>query len=297
MYVNIRGIKGKRSSLIEQLDSEKPHIFLLTETLLPTNTGIQIDGYTFFGRARQNGKGGGVGILVRDDIKNSITPHISDRDIELMWISIRRKNHSPLFIGCYYGRQESRCSKEQIDQEMYLLSEEIGEYQNEGETIIFMDGNGKIGILGEQKSRNGKLLENIFEAHNLIVLNQSEKCQGQITRQNTKNVEEKSAIDFVAIENNIEQSVNSMKIDEEGIHKIRGKTNTDHNTIIVEMKIEKIDRTKTAKTVAWRLNAPSEQWESLKSELGNLENGMQQLFSSMNQKGILRPKQALFACF
>ncbi len=85
MYVNIRGIKGKRSSLIEQLDSEKPHIFLLTETLLPTNTGIHINGYNFFGRARQSGKGGGVGILVRDDIINSITPHISDRDIELMW--------------------------------------------------------------------------------------------------------------------------------------------------------------------------------------------------------------------
>ena len=30
MYVNIRGIKGKMCSLIEQIDSEKPAIFLLT---------------------------------------------------------------------------------------------------------------------------------------------------------------------------------------------------------------------------------------------------------------------------
>ena len=89
MYTNIRGIKGKRSSLIEQLDSEKPHVFLLTETLLPTNSGIQITGYTFFGKSRQNRKGGGIGILIRDEIKNLISLHTSERDIEIMWISVR----------------------------------------------------------------------------------------------------------------------------------------------------------------------------------------------------------------
>ena len=64
MYVNIRGVKGKQTSLIEQLDYEKPHLFLLTETLLPTNANIKITGYTFFGRERQNKKGGGIGILM-----------------------------------------------------------------------------------------------------------------------------------------------------------------------------------------------------------------------------------------
>ena len=49
-YANVRGIKGKRSSLIENLDSENPHVVLLTETLLPTDTDIHIQGYKFFGR-------------------------------------------------------------------------------------------------------------------------------------------------------------------------------------------------------------------------------------------------------
>ena len=91
MYTNIRGLKGKRSSLIEQLNAEQPHLFLLTETLLPTNFNVQIEGYTFFGRARTGKHGGGVAVLARDDICDSIIPHISDRDIEMIWVSYKVK--------------------------------------------------------------------------------------------------------------------------------------------------------------------------------------------------------------
>ena len=182
MYANVRGIKGKRSSIIEHLNSENPHLMMLTETLLPTNNGIVIDGYKFFGRARSNKKGGGVGILVNNNIISQVTTHISERQIEIMWVSIRRKNLKPLFVGCYYGRQESRCNKDEITIEMNTLSEEIEEYKNEGDVLIFMDGNGKIGLLGKEKSRNGILLEKVFQDHNLEIINKSEKCQGKEPR-------------------------------------------------------------------------------------------------------------------
>ena len=107
MYTNIRGLKGKRSSLIEHLNSEKPHLFLLTETLLPSNSNIELEGYTTFCRARDNQKGGGIAILVRDDVTNTVIAHISERPIELMWVSIRRRGKPPLFVGCYYGKQET----------------------------------------------------------------------------------------------------------------------------------------------------------------------------------------------
>ena len=93
MYANIRGLKGKRSSLIEQLAAEKPHFFLLTETLLTTDSDIQLDGYIFFGRARRGKLGGGVAILVRNDIRNLVVPHISDREIEMIWVSYRQKKN------------------------------------------------------------------------------------------------------------------------------------------------------------------------------------------------------------
>ena len=104
MYANIRGLKGKRSSLIEQLNAEQPHLFLLTETLLLTDFDAQIEGYTFFSRARTGKQGGGVAILAREDICKNLIPHISDREIEMIWVSYKIKKCSPLFIGCYYGK-------------------------------------------------------------------------------------------------------------------------------------------------------------------------------------------------
>ena len=280
MYTNIRGIKGKQSSLTEQLHSENPEVFLLTETLLPLNINIQIAGYTFFGRARHGKKGGGVGMLVRNDIKGSVIPHISERSIEMMWLSVKRKDSQPFFIGCYYGKQESRCKKEEIDEEMRLLSEEIEEYKNEGNVIICMDGNGKIGILGEPKSRNGQLLEEVFENHNLTIFNKSDKCIGKVTRQNTKNGTEKSAIDFVVTDNEIETWINSMNIDEDGLLKISGKNDTDHNTIVINLTISRFERTIPTPNVQWRLHAPQTNWVKFRQELHRQEPEIKALFQN-----------------
>ena len=59
MYSNVRGIKSKKASLTEILNEQEPHVFLITETLLSTNNGTSIDGYTLYGKAR-SGKTGGV---------------------------------------------------------------------------------------------------------------------------------------------------------------------------------------------------------------------------------------------
>ena len=282
MYTNIRGIKGKRSSLIEQLNAEQPHLFILTETLLPTDFNVNIEGYTFYGKARMGRYGGGVAVLVRDDICKNIIPHISDRDIEMIWVSYKLKKRPPLFIGCYYGKQETRCSKEEITVEMGNLSEEIQENLNEGEVLIFMDGNGKIGLLGEEKSRNGKLLEEVVTTHNLAFLNKNQKCVGQITRQNTKNTNEVSAIDFVVSTKNVEEKLISLLIDEEGIYKIKGKKETDHNTIISHFQVPTRQKEKAIKKSIWRLNAPATSWRNFDNDLTNLSYKMHQLLSDNN---------------
>ena len=96
--------------------------------------------------------GGGVGICVRNDIRPNIAAHISERNLEIMWVSIRRKKMPPLFVGTYYGKQETRTNKNEIEREMTLLNEEIEEIQKEGEILLTMDGNAKIGLLGEEIS-------------------------------------------------------------------------------------------------------------------------------------------------
>ena len=191
MYANVRGMKSKIVSITEILNEKNPQIFLITETLLPSNTGINIKGFTFFGRRRLTKTGGGVGILVRNDIRSNVAAHISERDIEMMWISVRRKYLPPLKIGVYYGKQESRTTKAEIEMEMQLLNEEIEEMGKDGERLIAMDGNAKLGLLGEKISRNGNLLLQTFENTSLNIINKcSEVCHGKVTRQNTKNSNE-----------------------------------------------------------------------------------------------------------
>ena len=124
------------------------------------------------------------GILVENEIKGSVAPHVSSRDIEIIWVSIKRRNQSPIFMGVYYGKQEGEGKKEDIESEMSELTEEILELEREGEIILFMDANAKIGLMGEGVSRNGKLLKEVMEETTTYVINGTEKCKGTITRQN-----------------------------------------------------------------------------------------------------------------
>ena len=211
MYSNIRGMRGKKASLTEILHEKNPQIFLITETQLRSNTGTNIDGYTFYGRPRGNQPGGGVGILVRNDIRNNVAPHINDRNLEIMWVSIRRKNFPPLFIGTYYGKQESRTSKEEIEKEMTSLTQEIEETKSNGVILLAMDANAKIGLLGENESRNGKLMKKVFEETELLIMNEDNKCEGKITRKNTSNENEISAIDFVLTTKDGKESIQKIK--------------------------------------------------------------------------------------
>ena len=267
MYTNIRGLKGKKSSLTEILNENKPHLFFITETQLRSNSNEQFDGYTFFSRKREGKQGGGVAFLARNDIKNNLMTHFSERNIEIIWTSIRRKEHPPLFIGTYYGKQETRTNKEEIEKEMELLMEEIEDQKNEGEILLTMDGNAKIGLLDESVSRNGKLLLKLINETNLVIMNKSEKCKGKITRQNTKNLNEFSAIDFVLVTQPVEQWIRKMEIDEQGMYKISGRNQTDHNTITIDMTITNPVLIKPIKRTGWNIKAPEEKWIQFEEEI------------------------------
>ena len=70
---------------------------------------------------------------------------------------------------------------------MQTLKEEIMEMQAEGEILLIMDGNAKIGLLNEPISRNGKYLLQVINETHLAIMNKSNKCKGKVTRKNTKN--------------------------------------------------------------------------------------------------------------
>ena len=222
----------------------------------------KISGYTLFSRAREN-----EAILVRDDITNIVTPHIPERNLELIWAFIQRKNKSPLFVGSYYGKQETRTSKNEIEREFQLLSEEIEEKSKDGEIFLAMDANAKIGLLGEIVSRNGKVLLDVIKNHNLTVMNGTSKCNGRITRQNTANGDEFSAIDLILANGTVEKWITEMTIDEDGLLKVKGKKETDHNTISVKINIENVEKVRPEKNIGWNLRASHEKWKQFEEGL------------------------------
>ena len=150
--------------------------------------------------------------------------------------------------------------------EMDKLGDEIQEKKEQGEVILFMDGNGKIGLLGEEKSRNGKLLQGIFDEYDLEVMNKSEKCDGVITRVNRKNIEEKSAIDFL-VTKEAEEGIRKLTIDEKGDFLLRGSTSSDHNSFLLDIQLGNLGTSKREKVIKWRLNAPVEKWKEYQDKL------------------------------
>ena len=81
LYANVRGIKSKIPCIKNVFSETKPDIALFTETHLTEDKGVCVEGYTFFGRPRTTGKGGGVGIFVKNEKKTVIAPHYSDREL------------------------------------------------------------------------------------------------------------------------------------------------------------------------------------------------------------------------
>ena len=267
LYANIRGLKSKVACLKNVCEETDPDVVLLTETHLSEDRGVNFIGYTFIGKARKKAKGGGVGILVKNDKKLIVAPHYSHRDIEILWISIHRKSTSPVYIGTYYGKQETTCSMQKITDEMDLLSEELLEKKQEGEVILCMDANAKIGLIREDVSRNGKLILNVFDECEMVVINGTEKCNGKITRQNRKNPEEKSAIDFVTATPEASEWITNMKIDEDGDLRMRNKAESDHNTILVDLQIPETATHKAAKLTTWNIKASTEKYIQFRARL------------------------------
>ena len=100
----------------------------------------------------------------------------------------------------------------------------------------------------KSQSKNGKLLANVVDENELIVVNGTEKCTGVITRhRKTVNGVEESVIDFFIVCRRFYNMINSLVIDEKRIYcltKYSSKTGerknvkeSDHNMFILNMNI------------------------------------------------------------
>ena len=281
-YANAQGLKGKIPCLRDILTEKLPQVALFTETMLNDMSSIKIQGYTFCGKSREE-VGGGVGIFVRNDTMDHVTPHESSRDLEIYWISVRRKNQRPLYIGVYYGKQESRVRNDDIDIEFGELTEEILELKREGDIILCTDANAKIGMLGEPVSRNGKHLLKMIDEIPLVNMNSSQKCKGKVTRINRKNSAEKSAIDFVLTCQDAEELIKTIDIDEDKEYVMKNeKAISDHNSFFINLDINDIDEHHIPQRSIFKTTASDTQWESFTDRLHEFERESKSIMRNSN---------------
>ena len=114
------------------------------------------------------------------------------------------------------------------------------------------DFNAKLEInkqdIQQKQSRNGEHLQKMIEETNTIPVTLNAQ-KGNWTRVKRKDINERSVIDYVIMTQEIAQSNKIVMIDEEGALRIRGKEETDHNTIIIETEIPAPIQTKKEKII------------------------------------------------
>ena len=208
---------------------------------------------------RQNKEGGGVAILVRNDLvtKTNTIKNLEDQDQEILWLRMNITKH-PLIIGIFYGPQEN-APQEEIERQYSQITTQINKLKRKGDIILTGDFNAKLKIttpkIKQDQSKNGKFLSKLLKQTNMTAIS-TKKEYVQWTRENRKNPSEKSIIDYILISNNLAPQIENIEIDTKQIHTLKGKELTDHNTIITHTKIK--TTSKANKVTRWNLNNDQE---------------------------------------
>ena len=144
----------------------------------------------------------------------------------------------------YYGPQE-KCSNEEADRQYSQLSSQVNKLKRKGEVILVGDFNAKLEInkreVQQRASKNGEYMERMITETSTIVKS-LDAITGNWTRVKRKDQNERSVIDYVIMTENIAKTTKYIEIDEIGAHRLKGKEESDHNTIIIETSIPRSNK-------------------------------------------------------
>ena len=106
MQLNCRGLKSKISKLEYLLNNDliqlNVKVVMLIETWLKPGEEkyVKVKGYNFVGQPRPSRKGGGVGLLIREDIKYRVISQKSEPEFENILVELKNANKE--LIGATY---------------------------------------------------------------------------------------------------------------------------------------------------------------------------------------------------
>ena len=255
------------------LQAEKVDIALITETNMKTGDSISIKGYRWVGKNRTNNNGGGVGILISERIARNATEDNSGEEhkrLETKWIRIECRPIN-IAIGVFYGPQESE-KGEKVKEIYAALSRQIEQKINECDIILAGDFNAKLAISKatciQKESRNAKMLQEMISEYNILPANLNAD-HGIWTRTNRKIKTERSIIDYIMVSPRKTKGITTVIVDKEGHLRIRGKNETDHNTLLMTLKMN--HTSKPTYIDKWNLDN-NEGWKASNNKVAEAAN-------------------------
>lgn len=100
---NCRGIRNKQIELFNFLAKEKVDVALLSETWLAHNVKFKHPNFCVYRNDRPEGRGGGVAIVIRKNIKHECIQQVKTKVIENIGVSLNMEDNTTLKIfSCYF---------------------------------------------------------------------------------------------------------------------------------------------------------------------------------------------------
>ena len=226
-HLNIRGLNSKKKSLEKILNTLSPKIVTLNETALRFKQKPKLSNFVSFNRNRTAQIMGGVATFVNAIDKDSFVK-LSEGENNDEFLITRHSNFLlPLNIVNIYGEQESRSSKNEIQERWGRLLNEIKKIEKRNELILIIGdlnkhiGCDSYGVKGNHNkiSFGGELVRSLIYDGDFICLNNSSVAiGGPFTRFDPSfphKLENMSCLDLVLASNKLMQFIEKFEIDSE----------------------------------------------------------------------------------
>ena len=174
-------------------------------------------------------------------------------NLETKWIKLECRTKD-ISIGVFFGHQENK-AVEKVREIYSNLETKIKQKSKDNNIIIGGDFKAKLHVDNnnhkQTQSRNGKALQEMLNNTQLIPVT-TNADYGFYTRVNRNEPSEKSAIDYILMSAPIIKIISSTIIDEEIAHRVKSNKESNHNTIMVNLKIN--DARKPEYVEKWKLD-------------------------------------------
>ena len=219
MHINIKGLRRNIEELIFTLEEKKIDIASINKTFLKPEHKIIIPGYKIIRKDRSSGTGGGVALIVKDNISfDSFELNINNNkgNVEYITIKINTKNLKELIICSYYSPKG--IVYEQLFEKLENISNNL---------LIMGDFNAKHVNLGSEETNHyGNKLIDILNYCNLFVVQNNNHTRYDSVR------DKMDTIDYIIISPTLIANISGANSELD--------IPSDHCTMTVTLKSEKI---------------------------------------------------------